>query len=407
MKNIQEILQERAEKIHEARAILDDAKGAGREVTTAEKKKFDALMAQADELKLAADEADLNRPRGRVTDFQTASSPHCVKSGDFRLLKNSEKLADVYPVRNADKDIDLGKMVMLASGGPRPDRCEKEVKALAGNTGAGGGFTVPDGVSQEIFDLARNQARVFQAGAMTYLMKHPKELLPKLTADPTGEWKPENNEHSTTDATAFGGVELQSRTLMFWLPISRELWSDAGNLGAFLTSAIATAAANELDRCALVGTGIGDQPRGLYYDADVTKTAAVGVLDMDEISDSIYRVENANHEARNIILSAFVMNRLRKLKDGEGNYLLPKTPWVPPLLPTNQIPNTLGAGSNESFLVTGDFRNLIVGIRQDLQIEVLREVKAKNYQVVIMAAMRADVAAIRPAAFDIINQITS
>ncbi len=97
-------------------------------------------------------------------------------------------------------------------------------------------------------------------------------------------------------------------------------------------------------------------------------------------------------------------NWLRKMVDGEGKFYQ-KPEWMPPMFTTTKIPVNLGAGTNESAVITGDFSNLIIGLRNTLTISVLKEVKSQNNQIVICAAMRGDVGILRPSAFDCISGV--
>lgn len=106
-----------------------------------------------------------------------------------------------------------------------------------------------------------------------------------------------------------------------------------------------------------------------------------------------------------MILSPRSKNYLRKLLDGEARFIL-QPEWCPPIYVSKQIADTYGAGS-ASIAITGDYTNVIIGLREQLQIEVLKEVKAQKYQIVLLAALRMDIAIIRPAAFDCITGILS
>ena len=85
---------------------------------------------------------------------------------------------------------------------------------------------------------------------------------------------------------------------------------------------------------------------------------------------------------------------------------MPLPDWCPPIRATKQIPDTLGAGA-ESISIMGDFTNMIIGMREQFTIEVLKEIKSQNYQNVLCGALRADIGILRPAAFDITDELTT
>lgn len=397
--------REKHELILKARAITESAESEGREPTSEERKKFDKIFDEIRAIDLNIEEAK-DSP-GPVLGLQRADGPFdcsAAKPGELRFVRNTEKLSDVFPCQDRKLDnFSLGKYIGLACGEDVPDS-EIERRQLSTHTDASGGLLIPEVISREIWDLARNKSRVIKAGATMLEMPSLKFLVPKLTKDVTGSWKVEN-ESASDDSVTFGALELQARTMFFWLPISRELWQDAGRLDVTLRNSFAEAAALKLDYAALMGTGAGEEPRGLYYDSSVTQTGVTGVC-YDDLSDALYRIENSNLESNGVIMSPRSMNHLRKLKDGQGEYMaIPK--WMPPIFVTKQVPDDMGGGSDESVVFTGEFSNLLIGIRSKFQIEILKEVKAQKHQIVLMGTMRLDVAAIRPAAFDITTGVKS
>ncbi len=410
-----EIKEKRADLLAEAEVIISKVEAEKRQPTTEERDKFNDLMYETNTLKIKLDgiEAGLN-PTGTgkaglsLDMMDGPGTSRTVRPGEIRLLRKDEKITDVYPPKTKEErqiaELDLGKFLGCACGA-EPKDSEAERRALGSYLDASGSVTVPSGILGSVYDLARNKSYVIQSGAPTILMTTPKLMLPRLVTDVSGSWKVENEE--ADDATAvFGGVELQARTLFFWIPISKELFSDGALIGPTLERSIAEATALEIDRCALVGSGAGETPQGIYNDADVTQTAVSANGAWNDISDSLYRLENANHSANAIILSPRSQNYLRKLKDGDGIYI--KQPeWSPPLKATKQVLDTYGEGGDESIIISGDYTNVIIGLRNSLTIEVLKEVKAQRNQVVMMGALRMDVAIIRPAAFDVVTGVLS
>jgi HK97 family phage major capsid protein len=412
--NRKEMLEKRASLIAEARALHNKIEQENREPTAAEKQKFDGLLADAETLKqkvgglgrLEANENELTQSRGSQVGLTMADCNRSNRQspGKIQLLAREQRLVDLAPPQGNEKKIDLGELIGHAAGF-QMDIPDDRRRIMASYLDSSGSITIPTGIGNEIFDLARNKAVVFQAGAMTYLMRSAKEVLPKLTKDLSGQWKPEAVD-AGEDSILFGGIELQARTLFFWLVLSQELWQDAGLLDQTIRQSISEASALEIDRAALVGTGVGEQPRGIYNDAAVTKTAAATSMCYDDLSDSIYRIQNSNHEPNSCVMSPRSRNYLRKLKDGEGQYLNVPS-WMPPIYDTKQLPDNLGTLANESIVITGDFTNVVVGIRSQLTLQVLKEIKAKSYQVVLMGALRADIGILRPAAFDVTTGVFS
>jgi HK97 family phage major capsid protein len=244
-----------------------------------------------------------------------------------------------------------------------------------------------------------------KAGAITVEMPGQNFRIPKMTKDPEGLWKAELAEAPDT-GVEFAAVEMRARTLMFWVEISRELAEDAVGLDAAIRNAMAQSAALEIDRAAIFGIGAGEQPMGLYVDADVTKVAATPGAYWDDISLSMKAIEDGNLTPSAVPMSPRTHHILRVLRDGEGRFQ-PVPEWCPPILVSKQISDVLGAGSNESIVVTGDFSNLIIGIRSAYHLEVLKEAKAQKYAIVLLAAVRLDTAIVRGEGFHILTGLTT
>ncbi len=412
-----ELARERHKLLKQARAILDKADSEKRGLRSEEDRQFEALLSDAREQGLTIEELRDNNldivlaaGSGRQARLERADrgdeSTATVNPDELRFVRHDERLSEVYPCEDRDMQaFSLGKYLRGIIAGEWSGAA-LERRALGSELDASGSVTVPVHVSRDIWDRARNKALAFKAGAATIEMPGPKLILPRLTTDAAGNWKPENADATDTTMT-FDGFELQARTLMFWMETSQELLQDAGLLESQIRNSFAEAAALELDRATIMGSGTGEEPQGLYYNPDVTQTAVAGTA-FDDCSDAIYRIEDANGESRTFAWSPRSANYLRKLKDGDGKYLeVPK--WMPDQrLVSKQIPDNLGAGSDESIVVSGDFRNMIVGIRTPFKIGVTKEASAaKKYQAWIYGAVRADIAVMRPEHFEVITGVLS
>jgi HK97 family phage major capsid protein len=88
------------------------------------------------------------------------------------------------------------------------------------------------------------------------------------------------------------------------------------------------------------------------------------------------------------------------LVDGSGQPLNPpQAVGNIPMLTTTSIPINGGAGTDESTIIAGNFAHLLLGIRHDLRIELLRETFAETLQYGLIAHMRADVVVQHASAF--------
>jgi HK97 family phage major capsid protein len=68
-------------------------------------------------------------------------------------------------------------------------------------------------------------------------------------------------------------------------------------------------------------------------------------------------------------------------------------------LPTGALPTNLGGGTNESLAFLGYFPDLILGMRTELRIEVLKELFAQTHEYAYVAHLRMDTGVFHPESF--------
>ena len=291
-------------------------------------------------------------------------------------------------------------------------RLPDEARALSVGTGTAGGFLVPTPLSARIIDLARNQTRVVQAGAVTIPMDEATLKIARVSGDGSAAWKVENAAITASDMT-FEQVTFTARTLVAMVKASVELMEDAVDTGVVERS-LSAALALELDRAALRGSGTPPEPEGILNQTGVTVTAGIGTpADYSELSQAIQDVRALNHEPNAILFSARDAGHYDRLQDSTNQPMMPP-PSVAAIrkLVTNQIPTNLGAGTNESEIYVGDFSQLMLGMRRQIVVEVSRQAADgtegafTNLQVWIRAYLRADVQLAHPEAFNVLTGVT-
>lgn len=293
--------------------------------------------------------------------------------------------------------------------GPQTDA---EKRALAEGTDSAGGYTVPDILSASMIDRMRTQSVVIRAGARTIPLTSDTNNIAKVLTDPVPAWRAENAEITNSDAT-FGRVQLLPKSLAVLCRVSRELLEDSLNIGTALPDIIAKAMAAEVDRMCLFGSGSGAEPTGLTLMAGINEVALNGTL-----SSHTHGHYGSMIQARGQLLAAnsgeptaFIMNpredeALLYAVAGDG-YPLPAPQKIAaiPQLVTTAVPKNGGVGTNESSIVTGDFSRMLLGVRNSLRIEVLKERFGEFHQYGFIAHLRATVAVEHVLAFSKITGI--
>jgi len=316
-----------------------------------------------------------------------------------RVLAPSDRLSDRAP--RGDEPT-VGGLVAALLTGPKTPAIRA---ALSEGTDSAGGFSIPTTVLPQFIDRLRARTQFIQAGAQTVMLEGMKTRIMRIVADPVPTWRAENAAVTESDPT-FDAIDLAPKSLAVLVKVSVELLQDSVNVAAALEQALIGALSVELDRAALFGTGT-LQPLGLFNQAGIN-TFSMGAngaapTNYDPLIDALYELELDNADAPTAaIWHPRTARNLRKLKDTTGQPLQP-LPAIRdlPLLASTSVPitQTQGTSTDCSTILMGDFTRALLGIRQELRIQVLNEVYMGNLQVGFLAHLRADVAFERADAF--------
>ena len=302
---------------------------------------------------------------------------------------------------------DLLRGMVLGANGNRTVQ-----NALAEGTNSAGGYTVPTELLPGFLDLVRNKSVLSQAGASTVVLSTNKTSMATVLSDPTPGWRAENASVSESDLT-FGQVLFQPKSLAVMVKVSRELLADSINIEEILAHTLAQAIALQLDYAGLYGSGAANQPTGLKSILLSNSRASDLATNGAKLSASGYykplmvsaqKVSQANDTATAAIMSARTLYDIEGFADTTGQPMQAPR-WIQnnlQFLDSNSVPDNLTTGSATgitSEIFTGNFVNLLLGMRQQLELEVIRETFAANLQVAFMASLRADWQVARPNSF--------
>lgn len=409
--------------LKEARALTDKISDTGAAADNAEiEEAFNALMVVYEAVESEKDkrsERGSRAPRPHGGDDRRPIGPDGETRGDggweednedvSYFVRPDQRMSTWAAARNqSDGQLpSLGNYLRSMVTGPKS---EAEKRALSEGTDSAGGYTVPTLLSASLIDRLRAASVVNQAGAITVPLGSDNNVIAKLLSDPVPAWRTENAEVAESDST-FGAVSFVPKSLAVLVKVSRELLEDSLNVGTALPNALTTALALELDRVALLGTGAAPQPRGVAHFANLTANGFAGGDIGPNSYAALVKAKTAlrlvNSDVTAFIMSAREEGRLSEMVDTTGQPLQPpKAIANIPQLATTAIPINGGAGSNEGLLFAGDWRKLMIGIRTDIRIEILRERYAENMQYGFLCHLRADIAAEHEQAFTVLDGIT-
>lgn len=375
----------------EIRRTADQAEG--RAFSEAEQRNVDRLQAELDEVRSTKAEI-IKQAQGNAEAAEARMKFDRVINGTAGEARMDESLpADLgfrnLPEANGYNAGDLGAHVRSILRG--------EVRAQGEGTASAGGYLVPTPLAAGVLDIARNKARVMQAGARIVPMSSETLKVAKVTQDATPTWR---NEFAaiTEGSMTFGAVTFTARSLGVLVRASMELVEDAPEFGSTVERALGAAFGVEFDRVAVTGSGVAPEPQGIIGapGVAVTNLGLGATLDHDHLIDGVAAVRGRNFDPSAVLLTDAVEASLAKTKDTAGNYVsAPSYIEKAERLATPQV--------DAAKVIVGDFSELLLGVRTSFRIMPLRERYADTGEVAFIGWMRADVQIARADAFQVLD----
>lgn len=336
--------------------------------------------------------------RASESQFRSASGKR------IQVLSKNDLYADTLPSGDFAPEFGFGEYVAAMVRGT--DRVDVR-NALSEGTDSAGGYTVPQYLMAQLIDRMRAKSVAIRAGALFVPLDTQQTTIARLVSDPAAGWRAENAAIAESDPT-FDAVTFTARSLAVLVKISRELLDDSANIEQALMAAFAGSLAGELDRVSHFGSGTPPEPRGIFNTTNVNSvsmgTNGAQIANFSKLLDCLYENELDNAEpATAMVMHPRSWRTIQGLTDTTNQPLQPPKALADlPQLVTTSVPITQTQGSSGavcSTIIVGDYTQLLIGMRQDLRIEVLRERYAENHQYAFVAHLRADIALAHPESF--------
>jgi len=197
-------------------------------------------------------------------------------------------------------------------------------------TAAAGGYTIPEEMLPELIRSMKAFGPMYDPGVTTEMVTSGGNAMPFPTVNDTAKGAVAHTEGTTLtddggEDVTFGEKQLDAYGFNTeWLRVSKELADDS----AFaMETLLASLLGERLGRTAnlQLTTGTGSSaPNGIVTASSLGKTAAaVAALTHDEVLDLEHSVDPAYRVGPKVgyMFNDSTLLALRKLKDGEGNYL--------------------------------------------------------------------------------------
>ena len=269
--------------------------------------------------------------------------------------------------------------------------------ALQVGTDSEGGYLVPDEFERTLIE-ALQEENVFRQLANVIMTSSGDKKIPVVASKGSASWVDEEGVIPESD-DAFGQVSIGAYKLATMIKVSEELLNDSVfNLEQYIAKEFAKRIGSKEEEAFFIGDGIG-KPTGIFNATGgggigVT-TASASAITMDELMDLFYSLKSPYRKNAVFITNDATIKNIRKLKDGNGQYLWqpsltagqPDTLLNRPIKTSAYVPVIASAAKTIAF---GDFSYYWVADRQGRAFQRLNELYAATGQVGFKATQRVD-----------------
>jgi HK97 family phage major capsid protein len=274
-----------------------------------------------------------------------------------------------------------------------------------------GGYLVPDEFERTLIQTLEEE-NIFRKLAKVIQTSSGDKKIPVVVTKGTASWLDEGEEYEESDSV-FGQTSIGAYKLGTMIKVSDELLNDSiFNIESYIATEFARRIGAKEEEAFLIGDDEG-KPTGIF---NATGGAELGItagsataITADEIIDLVYSLKAPYRKNASFIMNDATIKAIRKLKDGQGQYL-----WQPSL--TAGTPDTLlnrpvytsayapilEAGAKT--IAFGDFGYYWIADRQGRSFKRLNELFATSGQVGFLGSQRVDGKLILPEAIKVLQQ---
>ena len=269
-----------------------------------------------------------------------------------------------------------------------------------------GGYLVPDEYERRLVS-ALQEENIFRRLATIIKTSSGDRKIPVVTGHGEAAWMDENGAYTESDES-FGQTTIGAYKLGTAIKISEELLNDSVfDLESYIATEFARRIGTKEEEAFLVGDGQ-SKPTGVLNSAEAGVTTAGTSISFDDVMDLYHSLRSVYRSKAVWLLNGTTVKALRKLKDGNGNYI-----WQPsvqlgqpdmilnrPYYTSNFVPD-LTAGNK--VMAFGDFSYYWIADRQGRSFKRLNELYAANGQIGFLASQRVDGKLILPEAVKVMT----
>ena len=290
-----------------------------------------------------------------------------------------------------------------------------EVKnALEKGTDSEGGYLVPDEFEHTLVQ-ALEEENIFRGLANVIQTSSGDRKIPVVATKGTASWVDEEGTIPESD-DSFSQVSIGAYKLATMIKVSEELLNDSVfDLESYIATEFGRRIGNKEEEAFIIGDG-SSKPTGILSatgGGELGKTTSgVTSISFDDIMDLFYSLKSPYRKNAIFIMNDSTVKAIRKLKDGNGNYIwqpsmtagTPDTILNCPVLTSTYMTEVAAGNKTIAF---GDFKYYWIADRQGRSFKRLNELYAVTGQVGFVATQRVDGKLILPEAVKYLKQKAS
>lgn len=382
MSKVLELKEKRAKAWEAAKAFLDSKQGSNGLMSAEDAATYDRMEAEVVDLGKEIDrlerQAVIDAELAKATSTPITNKPNAQVAGETKTGRATDEYKRAFwnNMRN---------------------RNSYEIQnALSICTDSEGGYLVPDEYEKKLVEALEDEV-FFRSLATVIKTSSGDRKIPIVTSKGEAAWIDEGGQFPESD-DSFGQTSIGAHKLATMIKVSDELLNDSVfNIEQYISKEFGRRIGTKEEEAFFIGDGTG-KPIGIFNKtggAETGVTAASTGITFDDVMDLYYSLRAPYRNKATWILNDSTVKAIRKLKDGNGNYI-----WQPsvregepdrilnrPYRTSIYVPE-LAAGNR--VMAFGDYSYYWIADRQGRSFKRLNELFATTGQVGFLASERVD-----------------
>ena len=388
MEKILQLREKRAKLWEETKQFLDehtdkDGKLSAEDAETYDRMEKDVVALGKDIERLerqAAIEAEMQQTKQPITNTPNQKKPESKKG----RASDEYRQAMIKAIRTNFRQVD---------------------DILQEGIDSAGGYLVPEEYDSRLIDVLEEENIMRKLA--TRITTSGEHKINMAANKPAASWIEEGGAIQFSDAT-FDQIMIDAHKLHVAIKITNELlYDNAFNLEAYIIKQFGRAIANAEEDAFLNGDGKG-KPTGLFKMATVGIQTTAADIKADDIISLIYSLKRPYRRNASFIMNDSTIAALRKLKDGNGQYL-----WQPSYqageadhilgytIHTSPFVPEIAAGNLA--IAFGDYSYYNIADRGGRTLQELKELFAGNGLIGYLMTERVDGTLVQPEAVRVLK----